>query len=66
MIEITYGHHIKRDILYQKKLSFGHGLPTHGQTDFVTLIKEEINRKTGTTIWATLVWRFSFPFKFQR
>ena len=60
MIEISYGHKIENDILYINKISIGHGLPQHGQLDFISLIREDINMKTAEVIWATHVWGWGF------
>jgi len=56
MIEIIYGHEIIGDLLIRRKLSIGHGLPQHGQTSFITIIEEQIERGTGATEWATMLW----------
>ena len=60
MIEIIYGHRIVEDTLHIKKISIGHGLPTYGQIDLVSLIEEEINSKSGMCTWATMKWGFGF------
>jgi len=59
MVEICYKHEHIGDILYQQKLSIGHGLPHHGQMDFITLISEEIEMGTGQTLWARMRWGWS-------
>ena len=66
MIEIIFGHKVRNGVCYQSKLSVGHGIPEYGQTDFITLIEEEINMSTGGTLWATMRWHFSFPIVFKK
>ena len=58
MLEIIYGHKIEENFLSQKKISIGHGLPRHGQTDFITLIEEEVDMRNGIVCWATMKWHF--------
>ncbi len=59
MIEITYGHEIRnKRILAQKKISIGHGLPTHGQAFLISKITEEVDREIGQVVWARLDWGF--------
>jgi len=58
MIEIIYGHKIENDILTQKKISIGHGLPHHGQMDLISLIEEEVDMRDGTICWANMKWGF--------
>lgn len=54
MIEIAFGHKIDNVMMTVNKLSIGHGLPRHGQLDFISLITEEI--VGGEVIWATHRW----------
>jgi len=58
MIEITYNHKICNDTLYRKKITLGHGLPTLGQLDFISLIKEDVSREDGVIIYASYKWGF--------
>ena len=58
MIEITYNHKICNDTLYRKKITLGHGLPTLGQLDFISLIEEDVSREDGVIIYASYKWGF--------
>lgn len=58
MIEITFGHRATPGIIIMNKISIGHGIPEHGQTDYITLITEEWDRETGMIAFATLRWKF--------
>ena len=58
MIEIIFGHRATPDSIIMKKISIGHGIPQHGQTDYITFITEEWCRKTGMILWATFHWGF--------
>lgn len=58
MIEINFNHRIEQEILIVDKLSIGHGLPQHGQLDFVTLITEYVALADGQILNA--VWRLGF------
>ena len=60
MIEIAFNHRTKDDILFIDKLSIGHGLPEHGQLDFISFIKEESSMITGVTVYATYKWGFGW------
>ena len=56
MIDICFGHKIKHGVLFVNRLSIGHGLPQHGQLDFISLVIEEISLTTGEVVFASLRW----------
>jgi hypothetical protein len=60
MIEICFNHKIQNGTLFIDKLSIGHGLPTHGQLDFISLITEEYSQETGEILFATLIWGYGW------
>ena len=64
MIEIGFNHKIVNGVLSFDKISIGHGLPTHGQIDFVTLITEEIGQG-GQCLGANWRWGFGW-WRFKR
>jgi hypothetical protein len=59
MIEICFNHKIADGVLLFDKISIGHGLPTHGQMDFITWITEEIGQN-GQCEGATWRWGFGW------
>ena len=57
MIEIIFNHKRIQGGRIVDKLSLGHGIPTHGQLDFLSLITEELD-SYGRVKYA--VWKWSF------
>uniref|UniRef100_A0A6M3JAH3 Uncharacterized protein n=1 Tax=viral metagenome TaxID=1070528 RepID=A0A6M3JAH3_9ZZZZ len=60
MIEIIYGHKLIDEILHVDKLTIGYGLPGYSQIDFISVIHEEIDRRTGMCEWVSIKWSFDF------
>lgn len=58
MIDIVYGFRWskRKDILHQRRMSLGYGDILPSQTNFITIIDEEIKPDTGEMLWATWVW----------
>jgi hypothetical protein len=60
MIEIAFNHKIKDNALFIDKLLIGHGFPSYGQLDFISLTTEEFSQETGEFVWATFKWGFGW------
>jgi hypothetical protein len=60
MIEIHFNHKIEHKVLSRDILSIGHGLPQHGQLDFVTLITEYVALADGQVLTAVFRWGFGW------
>jgi len=58
MIEIVYKWSMKNDILTRRIIGLGHhkGNTNFGQSDFLTVIDEEIDATSGQCVWATMLF----------
>ena len=61
MIEIHFNHKIEHKVLSRDILSIGHGLPRHGQLDFISLITEYVALESGQQVMqACFHWGFGW------
>ena len=60
MIEIHFSHKIEQRILSVNILSIGHGLPQHGQLDFISMITEYVDLENGQVVNAYHRWGFGW------
>jgi len=63
LIEILYNQKLGKNIVTRKNLTIGRGFPELGQTCFLGIVEEEINRETGVVEYATWIWDSSEPFR---
>lgn len=65
MIEIVYKWKIKNNILTRKVIGLGYhkGNTNYGQSDFLTIISEEIDITTEQCVWATLLFSSGMVFR---
>lgn len=55
--EVHYGHKKNQDGMTYKTISFGHGIPTHGQLHLIGHETVYMNND-GEVVHATLDWKF--------